>query len=118
MSFSKQGMKNHDIVPVELIGSIAALKHGGAFKCIQELLRNKLVKHDRKKYDGYTLNYLGYDYLALNALRHRNVIKGVGRQIGVGKESDVFIAVDGEETRQVWCRTLRQGFIRTPKDLH
>lgn len=106
-------MKNHDIVPVELISSIAALKHGGAFKCLSELLRNKLIKHDRKKYDGYTLNYLGYDYLALNALRHRNVIKGVGRQIGVGKESDVFIAVDEAESKQASWRALCVSILRT-----
>ena len=30
----EQGMKNHDLVPVELISSIASLKHGGAFKCV------------------------------------------------------------------------------------
>ena len=105
----EQGMKNHDIVPVELISSIAALKHGGAFKCLQELLRNKLIKHDRKKYDGYTLNYLGYDYLALNALRHRKVVKGVGRQIGVGKESDVFIGVDDAEEKQIVLKMHRLG---------
>lgn len=29
----EQGMKNHDLVPVELISTIASLKHGGAFKC-------------------------------------------------------------------------------------
>jgi hypothetical protein len=48
----EQGMKNHDLVPVELISSIASLKHGGAFKCLSTLLRGKLLRHDRKKYDG------------------------------------------------------------------
>ena len=37
--------------------------------------------------DGYKLTYLGYDFLALRALSSREVIIGVGRQIGVGKES-------------------------------
>jgi RIO kinase 2 len=97
----EQGMKNHDIVPVELISSIASLKHGGAYKCLSNLLRNKLIKHDRKRYDGYSLNYLGYDYLAFNALSKRGILRAVGRQIGVGKESDVFIALDDTEERQV-----------------
>ena len=97
----EQGMKNHDIVPVELISSIAALKHGGAYKCLSNLLRNKLIKHDRKRYDGYSLNNLGYDYLAFNTLSKRGVLRAVGRQIGVGKESDVFIALDDTEERQV-----------------
>ena len=97
----EQGMKNHDIVPVELISSIAALKHGGAYKCLSNLLRNKLIKHDRKRYDGYSLNNLGYDYLAFNTLSKRGVLRAVGRQIGVGKESDVFVALDDTEEKQV-----------------
>ena len=61
----------------------------------------KLLKHDRKRYDGYTLNFLGYDYLAFSALSKRNAIRGIGRQIGVGKESDVYMALDGTEDKQV-----------------
>ena len=45
----EQGMRNHDLVPAELISSIAALQHGGCTKVLGNLLRNKLVQHDRKK---------------------------------------------------------------------
>ena len=48
------------------------------------------MHHDRKKYDGYRLTCLGYDYLAIKALTNRGAISGVGRKIGVGKESDVY----------------------------
>lgn len=37
--------------------------------------------------DGYRLTNTGYDYLALKALTHRDVLCSVGNQIGVGKES-------------------------------
>lgn len=37
--------------------------------------------------DAYSLNYLGYDYLAINTLRQRGVLDAVGNQVGVGKES-------------------------------
>ena len=74
--------------------SIAGLKHGGAFKCLKTLLRHKLVHHEGKKYDGYRLTSLGYDFLAIRALTARGSIAGVGRQIGVGKESDVYEVVD------------------------
>ena len=79
-----------------MIESIAGLKHGGAFKCLKTLLRHKLVHHEGKKYDGYRLTSLGYDFLAIRALTARGSIAGVGRQIGVGKESDVFEVVDDE----------------------
>lgn len=59
-------------------------------RCLKALLRAKLVHHDNSKYDGYRLTNLGYDFLALNALVKRGAIAAVGRQIGVGKESDVF----------------------------
>eukprot|EP00501_MAST-03F_sp_TOSAG23-6_P000445 GSMAST32.ASY1.ANO1.458.1 assembled CDS len=83
------GSKNHDIVPIELICSIAGLRYGGVRKMINTLLRNKLVRHDGKKYDGYRLTYAGYDYLALRTLLLRGTISAVGRQIGIGKEADV-----------------------------
>ena len=40
-----------------------------------------------------------YDYLALRVLTHRDVVASVGNQIGVGKESDIYIVADkdGEE---------------------
>ena len=86
----------HEIVPAQLVDSIAGLKHGGTFKCLKTLLRHKLVHHEGKKYDGYRLTSLGYDFLAIRALTARGSIAGVGRQIGVGKESDVYEVVDDE----------------------
>ncbi|GAB5366083.1 hypothetical protein AAMO2058_001113900 [Amorphochlora amoebiformis] len=95
----EMGMKNHEIVPTELICRIAGLKKGGASKMITLLHKNKLIFHDAKKYDGYRLTYLGYDFLALKAFSARGKIKAVGRQIGVGKESDIFVVqlTDGKE---------------------
>lgn len=89
-------MKNHEVVPVTLIDRIAGLQHGGARKFIGHLLRDKLIAHDAKKYDGYYLTYRGYDHLALRTFVNRGLVAGMGRQIGCGKESDVFEVVDDE----------------------
>ncbi|PAN27166.1 hypothetical protein PAHAL_5G063200 [Panicum hallii] len=86
----EMGMRNHEIVPAELVDRIAGLKHGGTYKVLRNLLKNKLVHHDATKYDGYRLTYLGYDFLAIKTLVSRGVFASVGRQIGVGKESDIF----------------------------
>eukprot|EP00624_Nannochloropsis_granulata_P007850 evm.model.NODE_9859_length_36964_cov_30.200871.4 len=59
----EMGMKNHDVVPVELIVNIAKLRHGGAQKFLTTLLRFKLIYNDKTTYD-----------------------------VGVGKESDIYIA--------------------------
>ena len=74
-------------------------------RCLKALLRQKLVHHDSSKYDGYRLTPLGYDFLALKALVNRGAVAAVGRQIGVGKESDVYEA-----------RILRRRFA--PPSLH
>ncbi|KAF8073207.1 rio2 [Scenedesmus sp. PABB004] len=90
------GQKNHELVPMQLIDSIAGLKHGAAYRCLKTLLQHKLVHHEGHKYDGYRLTYMGYDFLAIRALVARGHIAGVGRQIGVGKESDIFEVTNDE----------------------
>lgn len=92
----EMGQKNHEMVPLPLIDSISGLKHGGAFKSVKTLLRHKLVHHENKAYDGYRLTYMGYDFLAIRALVNRGHISGVGRQIGIGKESDIFEVTNDE----------------------
>ena len=67
-----------------------ACRHGGTLRCLRALLKVKLVHHENTKYDGYRLTYLGYDYLAIKTLVNKGAITGIGRQIGVGKEADVF----------------------------
>ncbi|KOM24834.1 hypothetical protein LR48_Vigan2576s000100 [Vigna angularis] len=84
------GMRNHEIVPTELIDRIARLKHGGTYKVLKNLLKHKLLHHDSSKYDGFRLTYLGYDFLAIKTMVNKGVFVAVGRQIGVGKESDIF----------------------------
>ena len=110
------GQRNHDLVPTELIGAIAGLKHGGYHKNLGILLRNKLVYHERKDYDGYRLTYAGYDYLALKTMLQRGSIAGVGRQIGVGKESDIFLVTNEEgETMALKLQRLGRTSFRTIK---
>lgn len=90
----EMGMRNHELVPVELIVSIAKLRHGGIHRILSTLLKYKLIAHANQQYNGYRLSYMGFDILALHTLLARKVIASVGRQIGVGKESDVFEAQD------------------------
>ena len=112
----EMGMKNHELVPVELINAISGLKHGGAFKFIRDLLKHKLVHHDNSKYDAYRLTPLGYDYLAIKAFVNRGAIEGVGRRIGVGKESDVYEVVTEEgETLALKLHRLGRTSFRAVK---
>ncbi|XP_027694295.1 serine/threonine-protein kinase RIO2 [Vombatus ursinus] len=105
----EMGMKNHEIVPCSLIASIASLKHGGCNKILRELAKHKLLAYERTKtVQGYRLTNAGYDYLALKALSSRQVVDSVGNQMGVGKESDIYI-VANEEEKQFALKLHRLG---------
>jgi RIO kinase 2 len=102
------GMRNHDLVPTELISSSAGVRGGGAHKILGNLLRLKLVYHESRQYDGYRLTYGGYDFLALRSLLRMGAVSGVGMQIGVGKESDIFLATN-EDGEQLVLKLQRLG---------
>ncbi|KAH0545525.1 hypothetical protein FGG08_000356 [Glutinoglossum americanum] len=99
----EMGSKNHEIVPTPLIAQISGLRGGsGVHKCISNLAKVGLIaKVKNAKYDGYRLTYGGLDYLALNTHRKRKDVYSVGNQIGVGKESDIFVVADEKGTQQV-----------------
>lgn len=56
--------------------------------------------------DGYRLTNAGYDYLALKTLTSRNVVTSFGNQIGVGKESNIYIVANEED--QPLCLKLHR----------
>lgn len=91
----EMGMKNHELVPGPLVAQIANVRAGGVHKVLRELCKHRLCAYERgKHYDGYRLTNMGYDYLALKGLASRDVLGSVGSQIGVGKESDVYVVAD------------------------
>jgi RIO kinase 2 len=51
--------------------------------------------------DGYRLTYGGLDYLALHAHQKANIVYSVGNQIGVGKESDIFVVANAKGEKLV-----------------
>ncbi|OTF81668.1 serine/threonine-protein kinase RIO2-like protein [Euroglyphus maynei] len=105
----EMGMRNHELVPRSLVYSISGIQNGSISKILLNLSKNQLLSYERgKRYDGYRLTYRGYDYLALNVLRSRGVISSVGQQIGVGKESDVYIC-SNDEDRQFAIKFHRLG---------
>ncbi|XP_064620675.1 serine/threonine-protein kinase RIO2-like [Lineus longissimus] len=120
----EMGMKNHELVPGPLVASIAGLKHGGCHKVLKELVKHCLVCYEKagKRADGYRLTNSGYDYLALKVLTQRDVVAAVGNQIGVGKESDLYIVAndDNEQFALKLHRLGRTSFrqLKNKRDYH
>lgn len=98
----EMGSKNHEVVPSSLAAQISGLHHSGINKLLGSLAKRKLIARvQNTKYDGYRLTYGGYDFLALRAFSKRDSVSAVGRRIGVGKESDIYIVSSPENESRV-----------------
>ncbi|KAF8642333.1 hypothetical protein AX16_009602 [Volvariella volvacea WC 439] len=111
------GSKNHEIVPTPLVVQLSGLRNGGVNKQLGSLAKRNLVsKVQNSKYDGYRLTYGGYDYLAMRAFSKRGTMHSVGNQIGVGKESDIYVVADeGGDERVLKIHRLGRISFRTIK---
>ena len=69
-----------------------------------------IAKVKNAKYDGYRLTYGGLDYLAMNTHRKSDAIYSLGNQIGVGKESDIYVCASKTD-RQLVLKLHRLGRI-------
>lgn len=76
-----------------------------------------LIYRMRRAYVGYTLNFAGYDCLAINGLVKACVLEAFGKSLGVGKEADVFDALNpkGECIAVKFHRLGRISFRQTKR---
>ena len=96
------GSRNHEVVPTPLIASLSKSSVGDVQRSISLLAKaNLIAKVKNAKYDGYRLTYGGLDYLGLHSLQKSNTVYSVGNQIGVGKESDIFVVSDEKGEQRV-----------------
>ncbi|KAG9778899.1 Serine/threonine-protein kinase rio2 [Exophiala dermatitidis] len=96
------GSRNHEVVPTPLIANLSKSNVGDVQRSISLLAKaNLIAKVKNAKYDGYRLTYGGLDYLALHSLQKGNVVYSVGNQIGVGKESDIYVVSDERGEQRV-----------------
>lgn len=106
------GSRNHEVVPTPLISQIASLRSGGGVhKSISNIAKIGLIaKVKNAKYDGYRLTYGGLDYLALHTHTKSSTVYSIGNQIGVGKESDIYVCA-AETGKQLVLKIHRLGRI-------
>lgn len=109
-------MSHHEFVPKEQIARFTKynLPRDTDFR-LSRLGKLGLIYQMRGAYTGYTLNYAGYDCLAINALVRAGLLEGFGKSLGVGKEADVFDALTpkGERIAVKFHRLGRISFRQT-----
>ena len=87
-------MSKREFVPKEQITKYAKLPSDRVEFIIGKLDKLGLIFHMRGQYVGHMLNYAGYDCLAINAFVRAGVIEAFGQTLGVGKEADVYDALN------------------------
>jgi RIO kinase 2 len=104
-------MSQHEFVPKEQIAKFSRLdlKRDTDFR-LSRLSKLGLIYQTRGVYIGYTLNYAGYDCLAINAFVKAGVLEAFGKSLGVGKEADVYDALT-PQNKQVAVKFHRLGRI-------
>ncbi len=108
-------MSKHEFVPKELIAKFTKFSLEETAFRLGRLSKFRLIRHMRGPYVGYTLNYAGYDCLAINALVKAGVLEAFGKPLGVGKEADVYDALNpkGERIAVKFHRLGRISFRQT-----
>lgn len=74
---------------------------------LDRCMKRDLITRKTIQYEGYQLEFEGYDALALRAFAQRDSIDGVGAPLGVGKESDVY---EVQSFRPMALKFHREGY--------
>ncbi|MFC4543204.1 RIO1 family regulatory kinase/ATPase [Halosolutus amylolyticus] len=90
LSGVEQGMRFSEWVQREKLPSFTGLTEEEVDYRLERCLKRGLIEKKTIQYEGYTLQFEGYDALALRALVERDTIGEFGSPLGVGKESDVY----------------------------
>jgi len=108
-------MSRREFVPKEQIAKYAQLPMDRITFTLSRLNKLNLIYRMKGAYVGHTLNYAGYDCLAINAFVKAGLIEAFGHSLGVGKEADVFDALtpDGGRVAVKFHRLGRISFRQT-----
>jgi RIO kinase 2 len=86
-------MSKREFVPTEQVRKYSKLPVDRVEFVLGKLNKLGLIYQTKGAYIGHTLNYAGYDCLAINTLVKASVIDSFGQVLGVGKEADVYDAL-------------------------
>ncbi|MFQ5969278.1 MAG: serine/threonine-protein kinase RIO2 [Nitrososphaerales archaeon] len=102
-------LKDHESLTTEQIASRARMHIDKANFSVGKLNQMELVFRNRR---GFSLVMAGLDALALKFLADKDIVIGMGKAIGVGKESDVFetLTPDHKYTAIKFFRIGRTSF--------
>ena len=99
LQIMETGMAHREYVPKEQLQRYSKVPMDRVDFELRRLDKLGLIYRMKGAYVGYTMNYSGYDCLAINAFVKAGVLEAFGKPLGVGKEADVFDALDPKGIR-------------------
>ncbi|PCN51016.1 serine/threonine protein kinase [Candidatus Geothermarchaeota archaeon ex4572_27] len=110
LSIIERNLGRYERFPVERIVRITGYSKEFVDEVIRRLAEYGWVERFLQPYESVRLLTSGADAIALRMLAEKNIVVGVGRQIGVGKESDVYEAI-GPDGSRLSLKVFRLGRI-------
>ncbi len=101
-------LRKGEYAPVDKIVTYSGYRAKDVDLILSKLNKMKLTRRWKGQFVGYSLSLSGFDALALNTLYNKKIIYGVGQTRGVGKESDIYHAIDFEEN-EIMIKINRTG---------
>ncbi len=86
----------YEYVPLEIIERKSKLPPKVLARVLTKLNKIKAIIRTLTPKTGYRLTYIGLDLLALYSLSNAGVIAYLGTKVGMGKESEIYIAKNPE----------------------
>ncbi len=90
-------LRKGEYAPVDKIVTYSGYRAKDVEMILSKLNKMKLTRRWKGQFIGYSLTLSGFDALALNTLYNKKIVYGVGQARGVGKESDIYHAINFEE---------------------
>ncbi len=110
-------MAKHEFVPKDVIVKYSKFPEEEVAFRLEKLHKFRLIRQTKQPYLGFTLNYAGYDCLAINFFVKAGILEAFGKPLGVGKEADVYDALTptGERIAIKFHRLGRISFRQTKR---
>jgi len=99
LNILEAAMSKREFVPTEQVQKYSKLPIDRVEFVLGKLNKLGLIYQTKGAYIGHTLNYAGYDCLAINTLVKAGVIGSFGQALGVGKEADIYDALSPSGNR-------------------
>lgn len=106
----ERNLRRYERCPIEIIVKDTKFNRNFIINTVRQLSLLGWVEYFEQPYQSVRLLTSGIDAIALHLLAKKDIVVGIGRKIGVGKESDIYEAI-GPNKEMLSLKIFRLGRI-------